>query len=66
MRDVYGKRTVWLLNVSMTLSAPSLLSKTISAMTIGCDLSKRQLWTIPPMGVIALSISAAVVPGAKF
>ena len=50
----------------MILSAPSLLSNTISAMTIGLDFSSRQLLTTPPTGVIAFSISAAVVPGAKF
>jgi hypothetical protein len=43
-----------------------LLSKTISAMTIGSVFSNRQLCTRPPTGVTALSMSAAVVPGAKF
>jgi hypothetical protein len=54
------------LKVSITLSAPSLLSKTISAITIGFVLTIRQLLINPPTGVIALSMSAAVVPGAKF
>ncbi len=48
------------------MSAPSLLSKTISASTIGCCFTSQQLVTIPPIGVMALSMSAAVVPGAKF
>lgn len=66
MKRNNGWHTVWLLKVAMTLSAPSLLSKTISAMTIGCCFSTRQLVTMPPTGVMALSMSAAVVPGAKF
>lgn len=35
-------------------------------MTIGSVLSSLQLCTSPPTGVTALSMSAAVVPGAKF
>ena len=38
----------------------------ISAMTIGRSLMMRQLMQTPPTGVMALSISSAVVPGAKF
>lgn len=58
--------TFWLLNVSTTLSAPSLVSNTNSAMTFGCSAMMTQLMTTPPTGVIALSMSAAVVPGARF
>lgn len=58
--------TVWLLNVSMTLSPPSRLSNTISAIMMGCVLTSRHEMTRPPTGVTALSMSAAVVPGAKF
>lgn len=60
------KRTKLLLNLAITASAPSLLSNTISAITIGVVFNNRQLVTSPPYGVMALSISAAVVPGAKF
>ena len=60
------ERTVWLLKVSITFWAPSLLSNTISAITIGRCLMMRQLSMMPPTGVMALSMSAAVVPGAKF
>jgi len=35
-------------------------------MTFGLSLMIRQLNATPPTGVVALSISAAVVPGAKF
>lgn len=52
--------------MAMMLSAPSLLSTTISAITIGLAFSIRQLVTTPPTGVMAFSMSAAVVPGAKF
>jgi hypothetical protein len=55
-----------LLKVDTTLSAPSLDSKIISAMTLGLSVIMRQLRHTPPIGVIALSISSAVVPGAKF
>lgn len=58
--------TVWLLNVSMTLSAPSLVSNIISAMTVGTAVIILHRIILPPTGAIALSISAAVVPGAKF
>jgi hypothetical protein len=58
--------TFWLLKVDTTLSAPSLDSKIISAMTLGLSVIMRQLRHTPPIGVIALSISSAVVPGAKF
>lgn len=49
----------------MTLSAPSLLSNVISAVT-GFAAVMMHLMIGPPIGTIALSISAAVVPGAKF
>lgn len=58
--------TVLLLNVSMTLSPPSRETNTISAMRKGFVLTILQLTISPPTGVMALSISAAVVPGAKF
>lgn len=58
--------TFWLLNVSTTLSAPSFVSKTSSAMTLGLSEMIRQFNTFPPTGVMALSISAAVVPRARF
>lgn len=58
--------TFWLLKVSTTLSAPSFVSKIISAITFGRSAIKRHPKTTPPIGVIALSISAAVVPIAKF
>lgn len=58
--------TVWLSKVWMIRSAASRLWKTTSAITRGCVLTRRQLSITPPMGVMALSISAAVVPGAKF
>lgn len=60
------KLTVLSLKVSMTRSPPSREAKAISKMRKGFDLTMRQLTTSPPMGVIALSISAGVVPGAKF
>lgn len=50
----------------MTRSAPSFVSNSISAIVIGCVLRIRHLLTKPPTGSIALSMSAAVVPGAKF
>lgn len=65
MRE-FGVQTFWLLKVSTTLSAPSFVSNTISAMTFGFSAMITQLITSPPMGAIALSISAAVVPGARF
>lgn len=55
-----------LLNVSMTLSPPSLDANTISTIIKGCVLTTSQLTISPPTGVMALSTSAAVVPGAKF
>lgn len=58
--------TVLLLNVSMTFSPPSLDANAISTMMNGCVLTISQPTISPPTGVIALSISAAVVPGAKF
>jgi hypothetical protein len=50
----------------MTELAPSLVSKTISAITLGLVATMVHSRILPPTGVIALSISAAVVPGAKF
>lgn len=58
--------TVWLWKVSMTQLAPSLFSKTISAITFGLVATTMHLTILPPIGDIALSMSAAVVPGAKF
>ena len=49
----------------MTFSAPVLSVNTISAMTVGVDVKILQLCSSPPMGSIADSISADVVPGAK-
>lgn len=63
---VVVKLTVLLLNVSMTLSPPSLDANTISIIKNGCVLTTLQLIISPPTGVIALSTSAGVVPGAKF
>lgn len=57
--------TFWLLNVAITFSAPAFSVNTISAMTVGVDATILQLCSSPPMGSIADSISAAVVPGAK-
>lgn len=57
--------TFSLLNVAITFSAPILSTKTISAMTVGDDVITLQLVISPPTGIIADSISAAVVPGAK-
>lgn len=50
----------------MTFSPPSLDANAISTTMNGCVLTISQLTISPPTGVIALSISAAVVPGAKF
>lgn len=58
--------TVLSLKVSITRSPPSRDAKASSKRRNGFDLTMRQLRISPPMGVIALSISAAVVPGAKF
>lgn len=55
-----------LLNVSITLSPPSLDANTISIISSGCDLTTRHETISPPTGVMALSTSAGVVPGAKF
>lgn len=64
--EQYNRPTFWLLNVSTTLSAPSLVSKISSAMTLGRSAIRRQFNTAPPTGVRALSMSAVVVPAAKF
>lgn len=61
-----GERTVFPLNASITLSPASLDPNTISASMIGLVFTTRQTSISPPTGVITLSISAAVVPGAKF
>lgn len=50
----------------MIFSPPSLEANAISTTMNGCVLTISQLTISPPTGVIALSISAAVVPGAKF
>ena len=60
-----GDGTFWLLNVAITFSAPALSVNTISAMTVGVDATILQRWISPPIGSIADSMSAAVVPGAK-
>lgn len=54
------------LNVSMTLSAPAFSTKLISAMTVGFAATSLQEFIGPPTPNITCSISAAVVPGAKF
>ena len=54
------------LKVSMTLSPPSLEANTISTTMKGCVLMILHCSIGPPIGVMALSTSAAVVPGAKF
>jgi hypothetical protein len=54
-----------LLKVAITFSAPPLSVKTISAMTVGDDVKIWQDCISPPSGVIADSMSALVVPGAK-
>ena len=58
-------RTFSLLNVAMTFSAPALSMKTISAITVGDEVIILQLVISPPIGVMADSMSADVVPGAK-
>lgn len=55
-----------LLNVSITRSPPSRDTNSISTRINGLVLTIRQLAISPPTGVMALSMSAAVVPGAKF
>lgn len=60
------KPTVLSLKVSMTRSPPSRDVNAISTIMMGFDLTIRQLTISPPTGVMALSMSAAVVPGAKF
>ena len=61
-----GEPTVFPLNAAITLSPASLDPNTISANIIGLVFTTRQTSISPPTGVITLSISAAVVPGAKF
>lgn len=58
--------TVLSLKVSITRSPPSRDANAISTIKMGFDLTIRQLTISPPTGVMALSMSAAVVPGAKF
>lgn len=60
------RRTFFPLNCSITLSAPAASTNTISAITVGLAATSRQLTSSPPTLFITLSISAAVVPGAKF
>lgn len=57
--------TLLLLNVSMTLSASPASEKPISAMTVGCAAISLQNCSSPLTLRITLSMSAAVVPGAK-
>lgn len=54
------------LNCSITLSAPEGSTNTNSAITVGVLDTSRQLVSSPPTLSMTLSISAAVVPGAKF
>jgi hypothetical protein len=63
--NVFRNLTLLLLNVSMTLSASPTFVKPISAMTVGCAAMSLQNCSSPPTLLITLSISAAVVPGAK-
>ena len=58
--------TVWPLKVLTTAFAASLLSITTSAMTVGLVAISVVFNTLPTTVIIALSISAADVPGAKF
>lgn len=60
------ERTVFPSNASITRSPDSLDPNTISASIIGRVFTTRQLSISPPTGVMTLSISADVVPGAKF
>lgn len=57
--------TFSLLNVAITFSAPLFSAKAISANTVGEEVMTLQLKISPPIGVMADSMSAAVVPGAK-
>jgi len=57
--------TLWLLNVSITVSAALTSAKPISAMTVGLEAMSLQYRRSPPTLRITLSMSAAVVPGAK-
>lgn len=59
-------RTLRLWKLVITASAPALSGKAISATTLGTSRVIRQLVISPPMGVMVLSISATVVPAAKF
>jgi hypothetical protein len=61
----YSKLTLLLLKVSITLSASPAFVKAISAMTVGCAAISLQNCKSPPTLRITLSMSAAVVPGAK-
>lgn len=58
-------RTLRLLNMAITLSAPLFSTNCISTMTVGLALVSLQPIISPPTGVMTASISAAVVPGAK-
>lgn len=55
----------WLLYCEMHWSAASFFSNTISQITVGLAASIIQL-NILPSGSMAILISSAVVPGAKF
>jgi hypothetical protein len=57
--------TLWLLKVSITVSAALTSAKPISAMTVGLAAMSLQYRRSPPTLRITLSMSAAVVPGAK-
>ena len=59
------KLTLWLLKVSITVSAALTSAKPISAMTVGLAAMSLQYSRSPPTLRITLSMSAAVVPGAK-
>lgn len=57
--------TFLLLNVLITVSAPDFSTKVISAMTVGVVATRRHSVICPPTSSMTLSMSAAVVPGAK-
>lgn len=65
LQCVLSKLTLLLLKVSMTLSASPASVKPISAMTVGVAATSLQNCRSPPTLRITLSMSAAVVPGAK-
>lgn len=65
-RAVSSQHTFFPLNVSITFSAPARSTNIISAITVGCEATSLQFVMSPPTLCITLSMSAAVVPGAKF